>query len=113
MKQGIVQCFLNVDMRNGHDGLAAIAKDNGIKVNEIDSGSYLVFVNSQKTKLKLYAAGQVIAYLRMPSGNKINMNVIREIPTVFNGKSINYDQALKTAVEQAMEKKRKAVFSAF
>jgi hypothetical protein len=110
-RQGILRCFLNVDLRNGHDGLAEIAKQNDIKATEIESGSYIVFINTQRTKLKMFAAGNVIAYLKMPQGDKINMNVIRELPTVFNGKSINYDKALKSAVEKAMNRKTKDIHS--
>lgn len=111
MSGKLLRVFLNVDMRNGHDGLSLIAKDNAIKTSEIESGSYVVFINSQRTKLKMFAAGQVVAYLRMSQGRTINMNVIKELPSVFNGKQINYDVALKTAVETAMAKKASAILS--
>lgn len=109
-KTGILQCFLNVDMRNAHDGLSVIAKKNGIDPEKIEPGSFIVFINSARTKLKVYASDQVVAYLRLESGRKLNMNVIRELPRVFNGRSIKYDEALKSVVESAISKKQDFVF---
>jgi hypothetical protein len=109
MSGKILQCFLNVNMQNGHDGLADICKTNGIKVKEIEPGSYVVFINTARDKLKLYAAGQVLAYLRLEKGQKLNMQVIKELPRVFDGRQINYDLALKKVIEDMMAKKQKTV----
>lgn len=108
--KGILRVFLNVDMRNGHDGLSKTAKENGIKTSDIEAGSYVIFINASSNKLKMYAAGEVIAYLRLPAGRKINMDVIRELPRVFDGRRINYQEALKTAVEAALVRKGKATY---
>lgn len=102
MSQGIIRVFLNVDMRNGHDGLATLAKEHQLKVSEIERGSFIVFVNAQKNKVKLYAANDTIAYLRMPRGSAFNLNVVRELPKVFNGRNINYTEGLKLAVEKQL-----------
>lgn len=108
MKQGILRVFINADLRAGHDGLSQLAKENGIKTSEIEPGSFLVFINTGKNKLKVYASNQVIAYLKLPNG-KINMNTIRELPKVFNGRSINYSEALKMAVEKQMREKGRTI----
>lgn len=105
MNNGILRVFLNVDMRNGHDGLSEIAAENDIKVSEIELGNYIVFVNNQRNKMKLYASNDVIAYTRLPAGRKIEMRVIKELPRVFNGRQINYDAALKLAVDKALSDK--------
>ena len=106
---GIIQCFLNVDMRNGHDGLTKLSKENGVITQKIEPGNFVVFVNSRRDKLKLFAANQVIAYLRMPAGRKIEMRVIKELPRVFNGKKIDYDQALSLALDKALREKQSAL----
>lgn len=105
---GILRVFINADLRAGHDGLSKLAKDNGLNTQQIEPGSFLVFINTAKDKLKVYASNQVIAYLRLPKG-KINMNTIRELPRVFNGSRINYSEALKIAVEKQMAEKGRAI----
>lgn len=109
MRTGILRVFLNVNLRAGHDGLTKLAKDHQVKTSDLEPGSYIVFINAAKNKLKLYAANEVIAYLRLGKGRSIDMNTIRELPYVFNGKFINYDAALKTAVEKQMVNKNKSI----
>lgn len=102
----ILQVFMNANLRSGHDGLEKLAKDNGIKVRSLEPGQFVVFINTHKDKVKVFAASQVIAYCRLEKGRKIDMNVIREIPRVFlsNGR-LDYEAALKEAVEQALARK--------
>ncbi len=105
---GILRVFLNANLRSGHDGLTELAKEHGIKTDKIEPGSFVVFVNSQKNKIKVYAANDVIAYCRLPQGRVVNMNTIRELPHVFNGRAIDYDKALKLAVEKQLLIKTKS-----
>lgn len=83
-------------MALAHDGLSEIAKRAGIKITELDSGEYIVFVNRAKDRFKIYAAQNVIAYWRARKGDRLDLRVIREIPRVFNGSAIGeYDKALE------------------
>ena len=107
----IIQVFMNVSMINGHDGLAEIAKAQGIKTNEIDPGSYVVFVNSAKDRIKVYAAGQTVAYVRLEKGRKVDLRVIREIPNVFRGGKIEYDKALEVAIDKVRAREGKEVLA--
>lgn len=60
--------FLNMDLRNGHEGLTAIAKKNKVDIKTLESGEYIIFINSEMNRLKLYAQNDVIAYLKLPRG---------------------------------------------
>jgi hypothetical protein len=115
----IRRCFLNVNMGNRHDGLHAIAVKAGVKPAEMSEGSYLVFVNRARDKIAMLVgpqdvqkSAQTMAYVRLEPGRKVDMRVIREIPRVFDGKAINYDQALKIAVDTALAKKGSEIIEA-
>jgi hypothetical protein len=113
MRSEIVQCFLNADMRNGHDGLAQLAKKHELNVLKLEPGQYIVFVNSARDRVKVYAASNVIAYLKLARG-KIDMNTIQEIPKAFRGTGrIDYDAALKEALTKSMARKGKNSLEVF
>jgi hypothetical protein len=96
----VIQCFFDADMRNGHLGLAAIAKKDKIDVEQIEPGQYVVFLNSAKNRLKLYAANGIVAYYYKP-GMKIDLHVISEIPRAFLGSGrLDYDAALRKTLEK-------------
>lgn len=93
--QKIVRFFPNTDMRNGHAGLEAMAKEHRVSTSNLARGEFLIFLNSAKTVLKLFTAGNIIVHLRMPQGEKIDLGVISLIPTYFNGNQIRYKEALR------------------
>jgi hypothetical protein len=107
-RQGrILQCFLNADLRQGHDGLEKLARQNNIDVTRLHPGQYVVFVNSHRDKVKVYAANGVVAYYRHTGGRIYDLRVLQEIPKAFNGTAtFNMDTALKTVVEDALRRKR-------
>lgn len=100
---GIVQCFLNTDMRNMHNGLAKIAKKHGIETQTLEAGQYVVFINSAKTKIKIFASNDTISYTRS-SGGRLQMEAIQNIPRCFGGSRFNYDEALKLVLEKLLTK---------
>ncbi len=105
----ILQCFLNADLRCGHDGLASLAKKHDLNVTKLIPGQYVVFINSARNRLKVYAASNVIAYLKLATGGRIDLNTVREIPRVFNGSGkIDYEEALRIAVNKSLAKKSRA-----
>lgn len=100
-----LQVFLNADMRNGHNGLAALAKKYDMNVSKLTPGEYIIFINGAKDKIKLYAASNVVAYLKLPTGRVLDLNAIRFIPQAFQASGkIDYDSALRTAVEEQLKK---------
>lgn len=98
-----IQIFLDSDLRCSHDGLAMIAKKEKIDVSKLEPGEYVIFVNSAKDKCKVYAAFNVVAYLKPPKGHKIEMKVIQLIPVAFAATGrIDYDKALKELLEKEL-----------
>ncbi len=108
MSGHIIRCFLDSDLRCSHDGLAEQAKKSGIKVEDLKTGEYVVFVNHKKDRVKVYAAFNVLAYLKLPPGTSMDLNVIRAIPRAFTASGrLDYDKALKETVEEKLNKERK------
>jgi hypothetical protein len=98
----IIQVFLNADLRCGHDGLAKLANDNNINVANLEPGQFIIFINTEMNRLKLYAANQVIAYLRLKEG-KIDIRAIQLIPRAFLASGrIDYDKAIKEIIESKL-----------
>jgi hypothetical protein len=109
MKQGILRVFVNVNMSQGHNALSKLAKKYEMNVSTLEPGSYLIFINGARNKIKVYAANDVIAYQRLPQGGRLDMRAIAEIPKVFNASGkMNYDDALKKFVIETMQKRAKA-----
>lgn len=115
MSGTIKRVFLNVSMSNRFDGLQKIAKEAGIKVHDMDSDSYLVFVNIGRDKIAMLVgpqvegSGQVMAYTRLGGGRKVDLRIIAEIPKAFDGRELNYNKALLLAVEKALLRKSKTI----
>lgn len=99
----ILQCFINADLRLGHPGLSALARKYKINVDQMGAGEFIVFINPRRTKMKIYAANQVLAYIRPKSGH-VDLNTVRYFPAVFNAKGkIDYDEALKVSITEALK----------
>lgn len=71
----LLHVFWDTDMRCGHDGLASIAKSEGIDASTLGIGNMLCFINRAKNKIKVLApttvmesggGGNIVAYYRSP-----------------------------------------------
>ena len=91
----IIRCFLNADLRGQHLSLSSLARAHKIRTDQLEPGSFLVFVNKRRTILKLFASNNVIAYYKTNTQRPVDLRVISQIPLVFNGLTINYDKALE------------------
>lgn len=94
-KGRILQIFLDSDFRMAHDGLTEVAKKNGVDVAKLEPGNYVVFVNHALNRVKLFAAGDTIAYKRLRTGQKLDVRVLQYIPEVFNGRHLDLDKGLE------------------
>lgn len=105
-KPQIVYFAPDTNLRCGHDGLAEIARKSKhkITVETLLPGEYLIFTNRARTALKMYACGNVIAHLKMPKGQKLNMETIQYIPCFFNGTKIDYNGALAAAMKKQFDR---------
>lgn len=101
-----LQVFMNADLRCSHDGLSALAKAQNIDVSKLEPGEYVLFINSGKNLLKLYAANNVIAFLKLKTG-KIDLKTIRLIPQAFNASGkIDYDKTLREVIERELSREK-------
>lgn len=102
MKNSILRIVFNADLRCSHEGLALIAKDLKINVDKLDIGEYIVILNAKKTLIKIYAAGNVIAFYKSPHG-QINVKTLKLIPKYFNGRALQYDDALSEIIRKEIK----------
>lgn len=96
----LIRVFLDVDMRNQHDGLARLADNQGYNLSKLNLGEHVIFLNSKLNKLKMYSYGGVLSYLRLPKG-RIDLNSIRSIPNAFTaGETVDvaYTDALRKSL---------------
>lgn len=101
----LLQVFLNADLRCSHDGLTSLAKKEKVDVSQLTPGEYVIFINSGKNRIKLFAANNVLAYLRLPQG-KIDMRTISLIPRAFEAsRKINYDEKLREVLTKELRLK--------
>lgn len=94
----IVRYFPRADLRSGHSGLAKLAAKNGVDLNNIAVGEFLLFVNRAQTSFKLLTAGKVLVYYR--DTRRLNPATFAIIPKYFNGSAVNYDGALYEALRK-------------
>ncbi len=104
-KNKIVRYFPDTNLSGGFDRLSAIAKRNRIDVSSLAFGEYLIFVNKKRDKLKMLCGNDLVAYLRLPNGARIDLRTIALIPRFFNGTAIEYDRALREVLEKQLGSK--------
>lgn len=77
-------------------------------VNNLGAGEFVIFVNSSKTALKLFASGNIVAHLKMRDRRRLSLDVIASIPNHFDGTRIDYERALEQRLmkDLGMEKPR-------
>lgn len=96
----LLRVFFDTDLRCGHLGLTKIARDNKVYFEKLSPGEFTLFINRSQTSFKLFASTNVLAYYK--GTRRIDMDVIKHVPTVFNGSEINYDAALKKMLENKL-----------
>ena len=95
MTNKIIRCVFNADLRCSHEGLSEMLKlDFNIDTAKLSDGEYAICVNSAKTIVKIYAGGNTIAHYKSPRG-RIDMRTLALIPKHFNGRALNYEDALE------------------
>lgn len=98
--QRIIRYFPDVHLGNSHRGLSEHALRSGVRISNLVIGEYVIFVNKRQTALKMYAFGNVIAYLKMPDGARLDPRIIALIPRFFSGKGIDYDGAIGEVIRK-------------
>jgi hypothetical protein len=103
----IAQILLNVDLRNGPDGLMKIARERGIR--EIPEGSYLVCVNAMLDRfitLGFTPRGVVVAYYKSFQGRIVRED-IESLPAAFGvRKKFQTSTAMAEKLDEELKYKR-------
>lgn len=106
----IAQVILDVDLRNSHDGLMEIARKRGVSLKDLKPGQYLVFVNLQRDRFKIFAPapngrGAIIVYYRAYQG-RVDRESIETIPQAFGLKTgFETGPRLAAALDTELSKK--------
>lgn len=104
----VIHVFQNVDMRNQHDGLTALALKKKINLKALPPGEHVVFINANVNKIKVYSPDGtpdgVLSYKRKTDG-VINLGMIEELPRCMgsDGK-FNLEKAEKLAIERNVDR---------
>lgn len=95
----LVRYVPDADLRMGYDGL----NEKGI-LNNLGKGEFVAFVNRGRDKVKLCTGGDMVAYLRLPTGQRIDPKVIQYLPEFFDGSAIKYDKAVEKVLRKSFPK---------
>lgn len=98
----IVRVFMDVHMGYGHRGLSKVARESDVEIDTLDRGEMIVFLNRKQDAMKVYTAGNTVAHIKMPQGGRIDLRVIKLLPTFFSGGEVRYQSALKRHLKQKL-----------
>ncbi len=99
MTNTLVRHVAGADLRLGYTGLS-----KKVPLSKLGKGEFVAFVNNRLDKVKLCTCNDLVCYLRLPPGQKIDPNVITHLPEFFDGKSINYDAAVEKSLRKSFPK---------
>ena len=91
----IAQIFFDTHMGKNFQGLNDILRK--AKVNP--QNSYIVFLNSKKTKFKLLVSDKYLVY-HDNKDKQIDLNSLRHLPRAFDGDKFNFSKAVEAAVHE-------------
>lgn len=95
----LVKYVPDADLRLGYEGLSEIEK-----LSHLGKGEFIAFVNRARNKIKLATGGDMLAYLRLPTGQRIDPRVIKLLPEYFDGTQIQYDKAMEKTFRKSFPK---------
>lgn len=102
----IRQCFENVSMINRSQGLSAIAKaESGIDASDLKMGDFLLFFNTEKSKLAILGANGFVGYIGHPQGHRMDMRMVQGLGRYFRGEEFRYDKILQPYLEKLLTPK--------
>lgn len=102
----IVQCFLNADLRGGHNWLKSIGMKFNLDLEKLNNNQFVVFINRRQTMMKCYVAGNTVAFTKR---DRIDLNAIQSLPEAFGyADGLDYDKALEISLRERLEGKNEA-----
>jgi hypothetical protein len=96
----IAHIYFEIPMYYSHSGLKKILKKKVLEDHEC-----AIFINKAWTGLKMLTPENVILYLRRPPNAPIEPDSIKYLPNCVNGTNLNYDAALRAAIQTKFNKK--------
>lgn len=98
----VLRVVFDVNMQNGHDGLREVARKLNQNLDSLEVGEFVVFMNTKRTILKIFASGNTIAHFKHPLGHKIDLRLLSMIPRFFNGRELNYPKAIEEILKKEL-----------
>lgn len=97
----VTRVFLDVDLRNSHEGLETLAQSQQLDLTKLRNGEHVLFLNTQRTKFKMYSANGVLSYYR--NKGKLDLNAIAHVPMAFNAKGeLDWQKAQLLALKRKL-----------
>lgn len=94
----LVRYIADADLRQGYDGLS-----KKVPLATLGKGEFVAFVNRKRDKVKLCTGGDMVAYLRLRSG-QLDPRVIQYLPEYFDGTKIQYEKAVERVLRKQFPK---------
>ena len=79
----VIEIYHHVNIANGHDGLHQIAAEDDIDLGALQKGTFIVFLNSKKDRIKLFAHNDTYAYYRLKKGQIMTNQIIKDMVLSF------------------------------
>lgn len=98
-KEGILQVFLDADLRGSHPALIKIAADHSLELPELGENQFVVFINKKRTLMKCYVQGNTFSFTR---SERIDMGAVSLIPKYFGAGKLKYDDALRESLTKRL-----------
>ncbi len=99
MSNKLIRFVADADLRQGYDGL-----NKKVPLSNLGKGEFVAFVNRRQDKVKLCTGSDMVAYLRLKSGQRVDPRVIQFLPEFFNGTNIEYDKAVEKMMRKSFPK---------
>lgn len=94
----IARVFFNVHMGQNFKGLLKVCHDAGMRP-EAMAKSYIVFVNSSRTKFKLLVGNKYLVY--HDNGHReFDLGALRYLPEAFKGGKFSFDASVRRALSK-------------
>lgn len=94
---GIARVFFDVSMANNFDGLREVMRKAKLNPDRMKSDEFTIFVNRRQNAFKLFVGTNYLVYHK--NGNRrFPLEAIQYFPRHFDGKAIDFDRAVETAL---------------
>lgn len=97
----VLHVYKDVDFRMQHPGLQAIMGNRKLK-----PGEHVVFLNRAMNRIKVMSSENILTYKRTEKG-RIDLDMIRHIPSAFGAGDFSLNKALKQAILTKLSKRGK------